>query len=107
MSAALTAQPGLYSTATAVSTKVKGTNRKRKKSAMAGGACATISIPPEAVREVSVIMKNSLVISGILITGVDRNISLSLMKASSCSFPQLKGTPFLVKLMSGQVIAEK
>ena len=43
MSVALTAQPGLHSTATAVSTKVKvkGRNRKRKKSTMAGGACAT------------------------------------------------------------------
>ena len=43
MSAALTAQPGLHRTATAVSTKAKdkGKNRKRKKSTMAGGACAT------------------------------------------------------------------
>ena len=43
MSAALTAQPGLHSTATAVSpkAKVKGKNKKRKKSTMAGGACAT------------------------------------------------------------------
>ena len=51
--------------------------------------------------------KNGLVVSGILITGVDRNVSLSLMNASSCPFPQLKGTPFLVKSMSGLVIAEK
>ena len=37
------AQPGLHSTATAVSTKAKvsGKNKKRKKSTMAGGACAT------------------------------------------------------------------
>ena len=43
MSAALMAQPGLHSMATAVSAKVKvkGKNRKRKKSTMAGGACAT------------------------------------------------------------------
>ena len=43
MSAALTAQPGLHSTATAVSAKAKvnGKNKKRKKSTMAGGACAT------------------------------------------------------------------
>ena len=43
MSAALTAQPGLYRATTAVSAKVKskGRNRKRKKSTMAGGACAT------------------------------------------------------------------
>ena len=45
MSAALTAQPGLHRTATAVSTKakVRGRNRKRKKSTMVDGACATIS----------------------------------------------------------------
>ena len=44
MSAALTAQPGLHSTATAVSTKAKvnGKNKKRKKSTMAGKACATV-----------------------------------------------------------------
>ena len=44
MSAALTAQPGLHRAITAVSVKakVKGRNKKRKKSAMAGGACATI-----------------------------------------------------------------
>ena len=43
MSTALTAQPGLYRAATAVSTKakVKGKNRKRKKSTMAGEVCAT------------------------------------------------------------------
>ena len=37
------AQPGLHRVATAVSTKakVKGKNKKRKKSTMAGGACAT------------------------------------------------------------------
>ena len=37
------AQPGLISTAMAVSTKAKnkGKKRKRKKSTMAGGACAT------------------------------------------------------------------
>ena len=37
------AQPGLHSTATAVSMKVKvnGKNKKRKKSTMAGRACAT------------------------------------------------------------------
>ena len=66
-----------------------------------------MSIPLEAVREASVMTKNGLVVSGILITGADRNISLSLTKASSCSFPQLKGAPFLVRLMSGQVIVEK
>ena len=45
MSAALTAQPGLHSTATAVSMKAKvnGKNRKRKKSTMVGGACATLA----------------------------------------------------------------
>ena len=41
MSAALTAQPGLHSTATAVSTKAKVRGRNR----MAGGACATESCP--------------------------------------------------------------
>ena len=51
--------------------------------------------------------KNGLVVSGILITGADKNVSLSLTNASSCSFPQLKGTPFLVRLMSGHAIAEK
>ena len=37
------AQPGLHSTTTAVSMKAKdkGKNRKRKKSTMVGGACAT------------------------------------------------------------------
>ena len=46
MSAVLTAQPGLHSTATVVRTKakVKGKNRKRKKSTMTGGACATTSV---------------------------------------------------------------
>ena len=41
------AQPGLYSTAMAVSTKAKnkGKNRKRKKSTMAGGVCATVLLP--------------------------------------------------------------
>ena len=48
-----------------------------------------MSIPPEAVRELSVMTKNGLLVSGILITGVDRNVSLSLMKASSCSFSDL------------------
>ena len=51
--------------------------------------------------------KNGLVMSGILITGADRKVSLSLMKASSCSFPQWKGTPFFVRLMSGRAITEK
>ena len=43
MSAALMAQPSLYRTAMAISTKAKrkGKNRKRKKNTMAGGACAT------------------------------------------------------------------
>ena len=53
-----------------------------------------MSIPPEVVREASVMTKNGLVVSGILITGADRNVSFSLTKASSCSFPQLKGIPF-------------
>ena len=66
-----------------------------------------MSIPPDAVREASVITKNGLVMSGILITSADKNASLSLTKASSCSFPQMKGTSFLVRLMSGRVIAEK
>ena len=63
-----------------------------------------MSIPPEAVREASVMMKNGLVVSSILITSADRNVSLSLTKALSCSFPQLKGTPFLVRSMSGRAI---
>ena len=52
-------------------------------------------------------MKNGLEVSGIFITGADRNASLSLTKASSCSFFQAKGTPFLVKSISGRTIAEK
>ena len=51
--------------------------------------------------------KNGLVVSGILITGVERNISLSLMNALSCSFPHRKIVPFLVRSWSGQVSAEK
>ena len=66
-----------------------------------------MSIPPEAVREASVMTKNGLAESGILITSVERKVSLSLTKASSCSFPQWKGTPFLVKSMSGQAITKK
>ena len=52
----------------------------------------------EAVREASVMMKKGLVVSGILITRADRNISLSLMNVLSCSFPHWKVTPFLVRL---------
>ena len=54
----LTAQPGLHSTVTAVSTKtkVKGMNKKRKKSTMAGGACATpgpsVTTPQDFMKEV-------------------------------------------------------
>ena len=49
MSAALTAQPGLHSTAMAVSmkAKVKGKDKKRKrkeKNTMAGRACATTGV---------------------------------------------------------------
>ena len=52
MSAALMAQPGLHSMATAVSTKAKvnGKNRKRKKSTMAGEACATHGVYLEVIR---------------------------------------------------------
>ena len=66
-----------------------------------------MSIPPEAVREALVITKNSLVVSGILITSVDRNISFSLMKALSYCFPQWKAIPFLVRLMRGRASVEK
>ena len=66
-----------------------------------------MSTPPEAVREVLVITKKGLVVSSILITGVERNISLSLTNMSFCSFPHWKVTPFLVKLWRGQVSAEK
>ena len=45
--------------------------------------------------------KNGLVVSGILITSVDRNASFSLMKVLSCSFPQWNAIPFLVRSMSG------
>ena len=57
-----------------------------------------MSTPPEAVREVSVMMKKGLVVSGILITGAERNISLSLMNTLFCSFPHEKVIPFLAKL---------
>ena len=53
-----------------------------------------MSTPLAVVREVSVMTKNGLVMSGILTTGAERKVSLSLMNASSCSFPQLKVTPF-------------
>ena len=66
-----------------------------------------ISTPPEAVREALVMTKKGLAVSGILITGAERNISLSLIKALSCSFPQWKATPFLVKSWSGQASVEK
>ena len=66
-----------------------------------------MSIPPEAVRDASVIMKNGLVVSGILIMGADKNASFSLTNALSCSSFQLKDTPFLVRSMSGHGIAEK
>ena len=66
-----------------------------------------MSTPPVAVREVSVMMKKSLVVSGILITEVERNISFSLMNALSCSFPHRKAVPFLVRLWSGRVSTEK
>ena len=59
-----------------------------------------MSIPPEVVREASVMTKNGLEVSGILITSADKNVSLSFTKASSCSFPQWKGTPFLVRSIS-------
>ena len=66
-----------------------------------------MSIPPVAVREVSVMTKKGLEISGILITGVERNISLSLTNASSCSFLHKKAVPFLVRSWRGHVSAEK
>ena len=66
-----------------------------------------MSIPPVAVREASVMTKNGLVVSGILITGAERNVSLSLINVSSCSFPHKKIIPFLVRLWSGQVSTEK
>ena len=56
-----------------------------------------MSTPPEAVREASVMTKKGLAVSGILITGVDKNVSLSLTNAASCSFPHRKATPFLVR----------
>ena len=52
-------------------------------------------------------MKNGLVVSSILIMGADKNASLSLTNALSCSSFQLKDTPFLVRLMSGHAITEK
>ena len=66
-----------------------------------------MSIPPEAVREASIMTKKGLVVSSILITGADRNVSLSLMNALSCSFPQWKVIPFLVRSWSGQESMEK
>ena len=66
-----------------------------------------MSTPPNAMREASIMIKNCLVTSGILITGMERKISLSLMNVSSCSFFQVKGIPFLVKSCSGQAMVEK
>ena len=66
-----------------------------------------MSTPLEAVREALVMTKKGLAVSGILITGADRNISLSLMNVSSCSFPHRKVTLFFVRLWSGQASAEK
>ena len=48
-----------------------------------------------AIKEVSVMTKKDLVVSSILITGAERNISFSLINASSCSFPQKRGSPSL------------
>ena len=56
-----------------------------------------MSTLPEAVREASVMTKKGLVVSGILIMGVDRKVCLSLMKVLSCSFPHWKVTPFFVR----------
>ena len=64
-------------------------------------------IPPVTVREASVMTKNGLEVSGIFITGVERNTSLSLMNASSCSFPHEKAIPFLVRLWRGCASTEK
>ena len=66
-----------------------------------------MSTPPEAVREASVMTKKGLVVSGILITRVDWNVSLSLTNVSSCSFLHWKVTPFLVRSWSGWASAEK
>ena len=66
-----------------------------------------MSTPPEAVREASAITKKGLAVSGILITGADRKVSLSLTNVLSCSFPHWKVTPFLVRSWSGQASAEK
>ena len=66
-----------------------------------------MSTPLAAVREVLVIMKNGLAVSGILITRVERKVSLSLMNALSCSFPHWKATPFLVKSWRGHARVEK
>ena len=66
-----------------------------------------MSTPPEAVREASIMTKKGLVVSSILITGVDRNVSLSLMNAPSCSIPHRKVVSFLVRSWSGQASTEK
>ena len=66
-----------------------------------------MSTPPVAVREESVMMKNSLVVSGILITGTERNVSLSLMNMLSCSFPHWKMIPFFIKSWRGRMRVEK
>ena len=52
-------------------------------------------------------MKKGLVVLVTLITGVERNVSFSLMNALSCSFPHWKVIPFWVKLWSSYVRAEK
>ena len=66
-----------------------------------------MSTPPEAVREALVIMKKGLVVSGNLITGAERNISLSFTNVSFCSFPYWKAIPFLVRSWSGRASVEK
>ena len=66
-----------------------------------------MSTPLEAVREASIITKKGLVVSGILITGVDRKVSLSLMNTLSCAFSHWKVIPFLVRSWSGQASVEK
>ena len=66
-----------------------------------------MSTPLVVVREVSIMMKNSLVVSGILITGVARKVSLSFINTSSCSFSHWKAIPFFVRLWSSQASTEK
>ena len=68
---------------------------------------ACIRTPLKVVREALVMTWKGLDTSGMQMTGVDRNISVSLTNTSSCFLLHKKGVPFLVKSCRGWARAEK